>query len=201
MPETLDMERVGAGFERPGEASQAVFRATLEALSRPGAMVIASPEAEWPGGIGQAAGAVLLALLDHDTRLWIAPSGNERAIATYLRFHTGCAIAAAPADADFAFVDQPGRLPELEAFAAGTELYPDRSTTIVLEVRSIGGSGWILSGPGIEHRSRIAPAVPGGRFIEQWREQRLRFPRGVDLLLCCGDAVAALPRSTSIEEG
>lgn len=201
MSATLDVGNVGAAFARPVHGSQAVFRAALEALSRPGTAVVAGEAAQWPRGIGPAAGAVLLALLDHETRLWIAPSDNAHAIASYLRFHTGCALAASPAQADFAFVDHPERLPDLAAFAAGTEHYPDRSTTIVVEVAAIEGRGWTLAGPGIEQHAHMAAAVPGGRFVEQWREQRRRFPRGVDLLLACEDSLAALPRTTSIEEG
>lgn len=201
MNATLDMSRIGAGFTRPGQAGQSVFRAALQAFSRPGTVAVAGHAAQWPHGVGQAAGAVLLSLLDHDTRLWVAPSANAAVIGSYFRFHTGCLCAGSPGEADFAFVDHPERLPDLGAFAAGTEPHPDRSTTIVLEVAAIEGNGWILTGPGIEHHARMARAVPGARFIEQWSEQRRRFPCGVDVILTREDTLAALPRTTSIAEG
>jgi alpha-D-ribose 1-methylphosphonate 5-triphosphate synthase subunit PhnH len=200
MEATTDIGMLGAAFDHPGEASQSIFRAALEALSRPGTAVTAAHTAQWPRGMGQAAGAVLLALLDQDTRLWISTSANAGVIASYLRFHTGCTIVDSPAEADFAFVDDPVRLPALIDFPAGSETYPDRSATVVVEVAAIDGRGWVLTGPGIEHRACMAVAIPGPRFMAQWRAQRRRFPCGVDMVLACGERFAALPRTTTIEE-
>ena len=38
-------------------------------------------------------------------------------------------------------------------------------------------------------------------FVAAWAANRARFPRGVDVVLCAGDRIAALPRSVTIEEG
>jgi alpha-D-ribose 1-methylphosphonate 5-triphosphate synthase subunit PhnH len=38
-------------------------------------------------------------------------------------------------------------------------------------------------------------------FADLWRANRRLFPCGVDLILCAGDHLAALPRSVTIEEG
>ena len=37
-------------------------------------------------------------------------------------------------------------------------------------------------------------------FVAVWQRNHALFPRGVDLILCAGTPLAALPRSVSIEE-
>ena len=56
-----------------------------------------------------------------------------------------------------------------------------------------------LRGPGIETAQRLSV---GGLSADFWRARiaaQADFPRGVDLLLCCGERIAAVPRSTCIE--
>ncbi len=80
--------------------------------------------------------------------------------------------------------------------------YPDRSTTIVLQLRSLsrGVLLW-LAGPGIHGDATLrADPLPHG-FREQWQANAVAFPLGVDLILAAGDEVAALPRSTRITGG
>lgn len=192
--------REGAGFDRPGEASQAVFRALLDAFAQPGCIRELPVRAGWPAGIAPAAAAVLLAMLDADTRLWLhagVSGGGE--IAQFLRFHTGCRIVMRPAEADFGYVDDPGALPGLEELAQGTERHPERSSTLVVRVTALEGDAWRLTGPGIEREAALAAAIPGARFLAQWQAQQRRFPVGVDLVLAREKSVAALPRTTRIE--
>lgn len=195
-----DLARMGAGFTRPGAASQHVFRATLEAMAHPGRTVAVAQSAELPTGLGAAAGAVLLALLDQDTRFWTPPTGHAEAIAAYLRFHTGCVLAASGAQADFVHARDAREMPSLADFACGSELFPERSTTLVVEVERLAGRGWTLRGPGVESTAQMAAAIPGPRFLAQWRSQRARFPRGIDLILACGENITALPRTIDIDE-
>ena len=55
-----------------------------------------------------------------------------------------------------------------------------------------------LTGPGIEGEAQLdvvgAPALWPG-----WRANAGRFPRGVDVVLCAGVRLAALPRTTRVE--
>jgi alpha-D-ribose 1-methylphosphonate 5-triphosphate synthase subunit PhnH len=38
-------------------------------------------------------------------------------------------------------------------------------------------------------------------FAAIWQRNHALFPRGIDLILCAGNQLAALPRSVSIREG
>ena len=95
-----------------------------------------------------------------------------------------------------------GTPPALRDLAQGTEEEPHRSATLILQVAALEeGAGWRLTGPGIEHVHRLRVAgLPAG-FAADWAANRARFPRGVDLVLCAGDRLAALPRTTALEIG
>ena len=202
----LDLTGVGAGFADPVFESQAAFRCCLAALATPGTVVTLGTGLESMAGLHPAASALLLALLDQDTRLWLSPGLEAGRIAASLKFHTGCSFAATPAEADFALVDGAEELPPLESFSAGSQEYPERSATIVLQVPGLAGSGrrevegaWRLSGPGIRDEARLSVPALGDAFLQQWEQNRRRFPRGVDLYLSCGERLCGLPRTTRIQ--
>ena len=90
----------------------------------------------------------------------------------------------------------------LDALAQGTEEEPHRAATLILQVDSlVEGAGWRLTGPGIEHEHRLAVGgLPAG-FATDWAANRAGFPCGIDLILCAGDRLAALPRTTALEPG
>lgn len=193
-----------AGFADPARDSQRCFRAVLEAMSRPGRVQRLDPAllAEPPHPLGRAAAAVLLTLADADTPVWLDP--DAAAAAPWLAFHAGCPWAAGPGEAAFAlgFGAAP---PALAALAAGTEEAPQEGATLVLMVEALadgpGAGAWQLRGPGIEtlHHLRVGGLAPG--FAAAWAANHARFPCGVDVILCAGEALAALPRSVRIVEG
>jgi alpha-D-ribose 1-methylphosphonate 5-triphosphate synthase subunit PhnH len=198
MSATMDLMSVGRGFAAPVLDSQTVFRRALHALSRPGEIVQIECSAELPPCFHPAAGALLLVLLDQDTRVWLAPSIDEQA-ASYLRFHTGCALVEREADADVAVVGTVRDLPPLASFALGTEEYPERSATVVVQVESLAAdTGWILQGAGIAQRASLAAGGLGEVFVREWDAMQRFFPRGIDLFLACGARLAGLPRTTRI---
>jgi alpha-D-ribose 1-methylphosphonate 5-triphosphate synthase subunit PhnH len=184
-----------AGFAEPVLGAQACFRAVLEAMSRPGRVqrVAALPEA--PPPLGPAAAAVLLTLADADTPVWLDAGAAAEA---WLRFHAGCPIAADPAEA--VFVLACGAAPALHALSQGTEEEPHRSATLVLQVAALEeGAGWRLTGPGIEREHRLLAEGLPPDFAPDWAANRTLFPRGADVILCAGDRLAALPRTTLLE--
>jgi len=96
-------------------------------------------------------------------------------------------------------------LPPLDAFDLGSDEYPDRSATLVVEVAGLaagksGGTALTLSGPGIAGSAALTvDRLPDG-FQAQRTALAPLFPRGLDVVLTCGDRLAALPRTTRAEE-
>ncbi len=197
----LDLSQIEPGFSDPSLGSQAVFRRCLEALAHPGTIVEVPADAQVPEGLHPATNAVLLALLDQDTRLWLAPEFRSTAAPAYLRFHTGCTLVEDAAAADFAVLRAASVTPSLADFCHGTDDSPDRSATLVVQTADLrDDAGWTLSGPGIPGRRRLAAAGIGGAFVSQWAANRALFPCGVDVYLACGNRLVGLPRTTTIEE-
>jgi alpha-D-ribose 1-methylphosphonate 5-triphosphate synthase subunit PhnH len=119
-----------------------------------------------------------------------------------MAFHTGAPRADDPATAAFAFIADSAAAPPFETFALGSQEYPDRSTTLVLQVERLSeGEGLILRGPGIAGSRRLAAAPLPADFLARLADNRAQFPRGVDVLLAAADAVAALPRSLHVAGG
>ena len=187
------------GFADPALDAQRCFRAVLEAMSRPGRVQrLAEGVLEPPAPLGLAAAAVLLSLTDADTPVWL--DAEAAVAADWLRFHAGCPLVAAPGDA--AFVMACGAMPPLDSVNTGTEEAPHESATLLVQVAALDrGVTLRLSGPGIarEHRLRVAGLPPD--FGLRWARNGAGFPRGVDLILCAGAALAALPRTVRITEG
>lgn len=190
------MSMLTPGFADPVLDAQACFRATLEAMSRPGRVQPAGLGLAPPAPLMPAAAAVLLTLADAATPLW----HDAGAVAdAWLRFHCGAPGAAEPGAA--AFLLATGSAPALAALQAGSEEEPERGATLILQVASLTeGAGWRLRGPGIaqEHRLAVEGAPPG--FVAAWAGNRALFPRGVDVMLCAGTRIAALPRGIEIAE-
>ena len=121
-------------------------------MARPGIVQPAKALAKPPQPLSPVAAAVALTLCDHDTPLWLDPALKQAAaVASWLGFHTGAPLANTPADAHFAVVADPASLIAFENFAQGTQEYPDRSTTLILQVASLSsGDQLVLEGPGID---------------------------------------------------
>jgi alpha-D-ribose 1-methylphosphonate 5-triphosphate synthase subunit PhnH len=197
------------GFGDAVLASQRQFRALLEAMSRPGRVVRLGGELPEPPGpsFQPASYALALALVDLETPVWLDAALRQPAVEASLRFHCGCPLVDEPGAAAFAFAAEPARLPELARFAQGTPAYPDRSTTLVLQVAGLeagggaGGGGVRLTGPGIDGAASLAVAGLAPGFWGEFRANHGMFPQGVDVVLVAGRGVAALPRSTLAEVG
>ena len=189
------------GFEEPGFDAQAVFRTLMGAMARPGTLARIGPRPARPALLPPGIAALALTLLDYDTPTWIdAALADAPEVAGFLRFQTGAPLTTDPAAAAFALVGNPLRLPPLDRFALGTADYPDRSTTLFIDVEALDDtSGWRLSGPGIEDCARLAVTPLPDGFAEQRRALEPLFPRGLDVVFVAGELIAALPRSTRLE--
>ncbi|MER9896271.1 phosphonate C-P lyase system protein PhnH [Mesorhizobium sp. M0119] len=194
-------ESIEGGFADPVFNAQTVFRAVMDAMARPGSVQPLPALAQPPAPLSATAGAIALALCDNDTPLWLDPAlQGSAAVKSWLGFHTGAPLANTPADAHFALIATPAEMMALDGFSQGTQDYPDRSTTLILEVGDlVSGAPLLLEGAGIEKTATIAPAQMPRHFVEQWKQNNQRFPRGVDIILATSDAIACLPRTTRIK--
>lgn len=185
------------GFAEPALDAQRCFRTLLEAMSHPGRLLEIEVAVEPPPGLTAAAAAVCLTLLDADSPLWLDPATTTEDAKAYLRFHCGCPLVEDGRQAAFALIQ--GELPDFGSFAAGDDLSPESSTTLIWQVEDLREKGLLrMTGPGIEtsHTLGIEP-LPDG-FLEAWRDNGALYPCGLDLILASGHRIAALPRTTRI---
>ncbi len=185
-------EALTGGFaDAPVEAARA-FRAALSALARPGRIETIGGAAA-PAPVSEAAATLLLTLCDGETPLYLAPSHDSPALREWIAFHIGAPLTDR-AGAAFALGTWEALAP-LDSFARGTSDYPDRSATLIVEVPRLAPEGKRLTGPGIETEARLnLPEVAA------FRANRAGFPLGWDFFFTAGTALAALPRSTVVED-
>jgi alpha-D-ribose 1-methylphosphonate 5-triphosphate synthase subunit PhnH len=198
---TQSNESLVGGFENAVFDAQTVFRALMDAMARPGTVASILPHVAPPSPLGPAAGALILTLCDHDTPVWLTSALSKSALPGWIGFHAGAPLTTEKTEARFAFVETGSQPPSLAQFALGSQDYPDRSTTVILEVQSLeGGPSLQLSGPGIRDTAAIAPKGLPETFLRQWTDNRAQFPRGVDVVLTAGRRFVALPRTTKISQ-
>jgi alpha-D-ribose 1-methylphosphonate 5-triphosphate synthase subunit PhnH len=188
-----------AELSNPVFAAQATFRAVLDAMARPGTIHTIEAAAA-PSPLSPTAAAVALTLCDHDTPLWLDAALRVSApLIEWLRFHCNAPVVDRPCDAAFAFLSAAPELPPFSDFNIGTPDYPDRSTTVVIQIASFrAGARLTLTGPGIaERRSFHVDPLPKD-FSDQLAANRALFPCGVDLLLVADGEIAALPRTARL---
>lgn len=181
--------------------AQAVFRLAMRALASPGQIDRLDTLLAPPAPLVAPAAALLLTLCDYETPVWLdAALADSAEVAAFLRFHTGARLVASPAEAAFAVIADPAHMPALAAFAQGTPDYPDRSTTLILQVETLAPTGWTLEGPGMRGATRFSAAPLPADFVTQMRTNRAAFPCGVDIFFATRTLLAALPRSVHLAE-
>ncbi len=201
-PGLADQQGLAPGFDDAVLESQAAFRVLLAAMARPARPLPLTGIATAPPPLLPTAAALALTLLDSDTPLWLDPPlATAPSVRCWLAFHSGAPLVASPAEAAFALVAEPTALPSLECFALGDERYPDRSTTLILQVEGVTTVGPRFSGPGFARPEAFSASPLPADFWGQVRLNAALFPRGVDLIFAAPSAIAALPRSTRPEAG
>jgi alpha-D-ribose 1-methylphosphonate 5-triphosphate synthase subunit PhnH len=184
---------LSGGFADPPLEAARTFRAAMESMARPGTLQQV-PGICPPTPLSQAAGALLLTLVDAETPLHLAGAADTRAVRDWIAFHTGAPLVPAE-DCRFAVGTWPALWP-VTRFDPGTADYPDRSATLLVEMAELRAAGIRLTGPGIE--TEAALNLPE---VEAFAANHARYPLGVDFYFCAGRTIAALPRSTALEGG
>ncbi|OMQ41554.1 phosphonate C-P lyase system protein PhnH [Ensifer sp. 1H6] len=186
-------------FADPVFSAQSVFKSLMDGFARPGQIIRLEASSIPPAPMGAAAGAVALTLCDHDTAVWLTPALGKSAVPQWIAFHTGAPVTDTKTDARFAFVEKGAPVPGFDQFSLGTQEYPDRSTTLVIEIEALtGGEPLTAHGPGIKDDITIAVRGLPEVFLDFWSANRAIFPRGIDLVLTSGDSVLCLPRTTRL---
>lgn len=185
------------GFADATHDAQAVFRAVLDALARPGRLqtLPASDGLQAPAPLSRGVTALLLTLLDAETSLHLEGPLASDAAWMYARFHTGVQPAAREA-ADFVAVR--AAQASLDGLRLGTDEAPQDGATLIVESQSLAGQSLVLRGPGVEHTQRIGLCGMSPAFWQQRIAHEKHFPRGVDLLIVCGSQLIGVPRSTHV---
>jgi alpha-D-ribose 1-methylphosphonate 5-triphosphate synthase subunit PhnH len=186
------------GFAQPIEQSQQAFRLILKALSEPGHVVTLPGSPAW-GTLNAASTAALLTLADQETPLQLCSALESEQVLTNIRFHSGAPMATQADQVCFALFDAQLQATDLQALPHGSEISPEFSTTVVVQLESLEqGTALQLTGPGIEHQRIISPSLPPA-LLDYLINRPQRFPLGLDFLLTCGERLLALPRTTRVE--
>jgi alpha-D-ribose 1-methylphosphonate 5-triphosphate synthase subunit PhnH len=187
-----------AGFAEPVSDANATFRALLTAMSYPGRIVRLPVDVTAPAPLFPTTGAVLLALADLETPVWLAPGLDHAMVGAWLRFHCGCPLVPSRSAAAFAVASP---TIDLDGFAIGTADSPEKAATVIVQVPELrSGEGVCLSGPGIAGETRLGAAGLDRSFWQATEANRQLFPQGIDLVLAAPDRLTCLPRTTLVRE-
>jgi alpha-D-ribose 1-methylphosphonate 5-triphosphate synthase subunit PhnH len=189
-----------AGFADKVLSAQSTFRSVMDAMARPGSVQRISAATGVPAAMMRGAAAIALTLFDHDTPVWLDPVMSETPEVTkWLKFHTGAPVVGDSSVCGFALIGDAKALPALDRFAFGSNEYPDRSTTLILQVESLTrGPGFELRGPGIDGVALLHAAIQPQNLFERLAINAALFPRGIDVVLVDDDAIVAIPRTTRL---
>ncbi|MDH2347769.1 phosphonate C-P lyase system protein PhnH [Bradyrhizobium sp. SSUT77] len=173
------------------------FRCILRAMSRPGSITAVCGAASERTPLPPAIASVALCLFDAETPVWLDATFNTEPVRRYFGLHTGVPIVNGAERASFALIGAPTIMPSLEAFRHGEQDYPDRSTTLLVQVASLtSGPSICVAGPGIESRTTLNPDGLPSWFWSSWDANVDRFPLGIDIVFTDGHNLVGLPRTT-----
>ncbi|MGH6742177.1 MAG: phosphonate C-P lyase system protein PhnH [Bradyrhizobium sp.] len=188
------------GFADKVLSAQSTFRSVMEAMARPGSVQRISAVAGAPAGMMRGTAAIALTLFDHDTPLWLDPAMSETPdVSKWLKFHTSAPMVGDPSVCSFALIGDASALPGLDRFAFGSNEYPDRSTTLILQVDSLTeGAAFELAGPGIDGIAVLQATIEPSDLFGRLAINATLFPRGIDVVLVHDDCIVAIPRTTRL---
>jgi alpha-D-ribose 1-methylphosphonate 5-triphosphate synthase subunit PhnH len=189
-----------AGFADKVLSAQSTFRSVMEAMARPGSVARVTAPVGTPPPMMRGMAAIALTLFDHDTPIWLDEKMSETIdVARWLKFHSGAPIVADPSISAFALIGEASALPDLDRFAIGSNEYPDRSTTLILQVASLReGPAYELRGPGIDGSAVLNATFEPKDLFDRLAVNATLFPRGIDVVLVADDAIVAIPRTTRL---
>jgi alpha-D-ribose 1-methylphosphonate 5-triphosphate synthase subunit PhnH len=181
-------------------SAQSTFRSVMNAMANPGSVQQVTVAVSAPPPLMCGSAAVALTLFDHDTPIWLDGKMSEHPeVSNWLKFHSGAPVVTTPSFSSFALISDGCALPDLDSFSFGTIEYPDRSTTIILQVESLTqGCPYELRGPGINGASVLRATIEPKDLFDRLAVNAGLFPRGLDVVLVAGKEIVAIPRTTRL---
>jgi alpha-D-ribose 1-methylphosphonate 5-triphosphate synthase subunit PhnH len=188
------------GFADKVLSAQSTFRSVMDAMARPGSIQRIASSAGTPAAMMRGTAAIALTLFDHDTPIWLdAKMSATPDVGKWLKFHTSAPVAADSSISSFALIGDLQNLLALDRFAFGSNEYPDRSTTLILQVESLtDGLAVELQGPGIDGTAALRASIQPRDLFERLAINATLFPRGIDVVLVHDDSIVAIPRTTRL---
>ncbi len=188
-----------AGFADKVLSAQSTFRSVMDAMAHPGSVQRIRSASGTPAPMMRGTAAIALTLFDHDTPVWLDEAMSATTdVAKWLKFHTSAPVIADMSACSFAVIGEVRALAPLDRFALGNNEYPDRSTTLIVQVDSLtSGPAYRLTGPGIDGVAVLQATIRQDLF-ERLAVNAILFPRGIDVVLVHDDAVVAIPRTTRL---
>ncbi|MDB5618523.1 phosphonate C-P lyase system protein PhnH [Tardiphaga sp.] len=189
-----------AGFADKVLSAQSTFRSVMDAMARPGSVQRIESASGVPAPMMRGSAAMALTLFDQDTPVWLdARMAATTDVAKWIKFHTSAPVLAGSSVCSFALIADARALPDFASFSFGTAEYPDRSTTIILQVDSLTeGPAYELRGPGINGVAILRAIIDLPDWLDRLALNATLFPRGIDLVLVADDCVVAIPRTTRL---
>jgi alpha-D-ribose 1-methylphosphonate 5-triphosphate synthase subunit PhnH len=194
------MTELPAGFADKVLSAQTTFRSVMDAMARPGTVCRVTASVGTPSSLMRGTAAIALTLFDHDTPIWLDRTmASTPDIAKWLKFHSGAPVIADGSVCSFGLVACGSELPAFDNFSFGSNEYPDRSTTLIVQVESLDeGRAYELCGPGIDGNAILQAVIEPDDLFERLAINATLFPRGLDVVLVHDDAVVAIPRTTRL---
>jgi alpha-D-ribose 1-methylphosphonate 5-triphosphate synthase subunit PhnH len=177
-----------------------LFRSILGCFSKPAVAVKLTTPANAPPPLLPSTAAIALTLFDYQTPVWLSTSVNTDAVRKFIRFHTGATITTRADEAGFAIITLDEANADWPPFNMGTHAYPDRSTTLIVQIPSFcGGSPVQVSGPGLKESVSLCVEAAYADFWKRVQDNNSLFPIGLDVILASSHHIAALPRSSRVD--
>jgi alpha-D-ribose 1-methylphosphonate 5-triphosphate synthase subunit PhnH len=192
--------------------SQAVFRALLDSMSRPGRIFQAPlvPYPASPRGFCPPVLSVLKTLCDHRVSFSVGRCDTRSEWIRYLEVNLTAQFKALE-NAHYVLLDGASCDPGFSILNRGSLEFPESSATALLTVMRLSVEGdnsegpacdLVLEGPGVDGRSTLSVAGLDPAYASEREKMNRLYPLGVDLFLVDPDGrVAGIPRTTTVEVG
>ncbi len=175
------------------------FRSILGCFAKPAVPANIATPTDTPLPMLPSTACLALTLFDYQTPVWLSAALNTDPVRKFIRFHTGAPVTANAHEAAFAIMIMEEANADWPDFNLGTHEYPDRSTSVIVQVPSFAGAPAIkVSGPGLKEPVSFQIEAAHADFWKRVQDNACLFPIGVDFIFSGPQQLAALPRSSRI---